>query len=481
MASIEQAASLTEEAVCAICLDFFTEPVTLDCGHNFCRSCITQSWEIKEINSCPECREVFPERNLRVNRVLANLAEEARKLKLDSKEKESKPRCEEHQRELKLFCETDKKLLCEVCVIKQEHRDHHFVRIKDAVDIYKGQLKSSLDSLTEKKSAALQMELNQKRKISQVREQASSLQTHITSEFAKMHQILNEMVQRLLRDLEEEEKRIVQTMEKNHREIQENLKSIEENLSKLQKQMEETDFVTFLRGEVSRKRRISDGGLMLSVADGTLTIGKFKGPLQYTVWRNMLSFIKPVPASLTLDPNTANNRLIVSGEQTSVKAEKRRHTTSDSFKRFDPQPFVLGSEGFTSGRHYWEVEVGEKTLCKVGVARESVKRKGSIDLKPESGYWMFWPFSKSDFDTFTSPSRVKHNPIEKQLKIGVFLDYEGGQVSFYNADTMSHLHTFTHTFTERLFPIFGLECKVSEKSSAMLTICGIKGIDRSIP
>ncbi|XP_043534307.1 nuclear factor 7, brain-like [Chiloscyllium plagiosum] len=256
MASRQQLLRLTEEAVCPICLDFFTDPLTLECGHNFCRSCITQSWEKKEINSCPECREEFPERNLRVNRALANLAEGARKLKLDPKEKESKPHCEKHQIELELFCETDRKLICLICRDSREHKSHDFRPVNEAVEIYKDKLKSSLDSLTEKKSAVLQTELTQKRKISEVREQASSLQTYITSEFTKMHQILTEKEQRLLRDLREEEERIVELMEKSLREIQENLNSIEEELSKLQKQMERKDELIFLKEEACRKRRI---------------------------------------------------------------------------------------------------------------------------------------------------------------------------------------------------------------------------------
>ncbi|GCC21212.1 hypothetical protein chiPu_0019679, partial [Chiloscyllium punctatum] len=235
--------------------DFFTDPVILKCGHNFCRSCITQSWEKKEINSCPECGEVFPERNLRVNQALTNLTKKARKLKLGPKEKKSKPHCEEHQEDLKLFCETDKKLICLICRDSREHREHRFLPINEAVEIYKDQLKSSLDSLTERKSAALQTELTQKRKISEVREQASSLQTHITSEFTKMHQILTEKEQRLLRDLREEEERVVEPMERNLREIQENLNSIEEELSKLQEQMEQKDERIFLKEEACRKRR----------------------------------------------------------------------------------------------------------------------------------------------------------------------------------------------------------------------------------
>ncbi|XP_078271963.1 zinc-binding protein A33-like [Rhinoraja longicauda] len=451
MASKDRFESLTEEVVCPICLDFFIDPVSLECGHNFCRSCITQSWDCEGRNCCPECREVFADRTLRVSWALARLAEKARTLSLNRTEKESKLHCEEHQEELKLFCKTDKKLICLVCAAGREHREHRFMPVKEAVENYKGQVKASIQSLTKDKSGIQQMEQQQKEEISGVLEQSHNLQSKITSQFAELHQILTEKEQHVLADIREEEKRILNRMKKNLGKIEENLKSIQEELFKLQQQMDQKDSVVFLKEEAGRKKRVSDEDKAFTVTDGALSIEKFHQHfLMNTLWRET-SAIKRV--SVTLDVETAHPWLEVSEDRKRVRRTRTRRSLPDTGKRFTDNPCVLGSEGFASGRHYWEVEVAGSRGWSLGVAAESVEMKGRVTPTPETGVWSIGRWG-DEFLAFTSPpSRLPARPIPG--RVGVYLSCESGTVSFYDADTKSHLHTFTgNKFTEKLYPFF---------------------------
>ncbi|XP_060706884.1 zinc-binding protein A33-like isoform X2 [Hemiscyllium ocellatum] len=443
MADTLQSRSCTQHVSCPLCRGLFADPVALECGHNFCCSCITGLWEREARNSCPECGREFPQRKLTVNRRLANLAERARKVRLEAGARGAKPWCAEHQEAVKLFCETDLTLICYTCRESRAHKSHSFSPLNEAVETFKAQ--------------------------------ATCLQTHIISQFAEMHRLLTEKEQRLLRELRREEERLLDTMGRNLREIQENLNSIQKEIVEIQQQLEQQDEVAFLKVETARKRRSKEECSQLRLVSDQLCLGQFNSPLQYTVWREMLDSIHPAPASLTLDLDTANPWLLVSEDRTSVRLGDKEQKVPDTPQRFDRGAFVLGSVGFTSGRHYWQVEVANKRWWGVGLASESAPRKGEIDPTPESGFWTVWLFPRQGWVARTAPSLTPLGLDAGPRKVGVLLDYGAGQVSFYNADNMSHVYTYTHPFTGRLYPFFCPGPNDDGSNSAPLSICGARG------
>ncbi|XP_053904316.1 butyrophilin subfamily 1 member A1-like [Malaclemys terrapin pileata] len=153
---------------------------------------------------------------------------------------------------------------------------------------------------------------------------------------------------------------------------------------------------------------------------------------------------------VTLDPDTAHPNLVLS--------EDRKHVShgawdlSNKSEGFEHDIWVLGAEGFMGGRRYWEVEVGGKIGWYLGVCRESVSRKGKVTLTPEDGYWVVW-LKGGVYQALTSPSTSLAVSI-RPSRVGIFLDYEAGEVSFYNVTDRSRLFTFTDTFSGTLRPYF---------------------------
>ncbi|KFO72599.1 E3 ubiquitin-protein ligase TRIM39, partial [Cuculus canorus] len=157
---------------------------------------------------------------------------------------------------------------------------------------------------------------------------------------------------------------------------------------------------------------------------------------------------------VTLDPDTAHPNLLLSDDRKSVRfVEARLQDLPDTPQRFTVYPCVLAAQGFTSGRHYWEVEVGDKTHWALGICKDSVSRKGELTPLPETGYWRVRLWNGDKYAATTTP----FTPLTLRVKpkrVGIFLDYEGGKVAFYNVTDRSHIFTFTETFTEKVWPLF---------------------------
>ncbi|KAK1152928.1 butyrophilin subfamily 1 member A1-like [Acipenser oxyrinchus oxyrinchus] len=152
--------------------------------------------------------------------------------------------------------------------------------------------------------------------------------------------------------------------------------------------------------------------------------------------------------AVTLDPDTAHPCLIVSKDGKCVRKEMTKQDVPDTEQRFDEYYFVLGREGFTSGSHYWEVEVGDRDSWKLGVTNESATRKGRFDLSPSEGYWVIQLRSGGGL------CALNVSLLKNPEKVGVYLDYEGGKVSFYRVEDRFHIYTFSYEFSEKLYPFF---------------------------
>lgn len=163
--------------------------------------------------------------------------------------------------------------------------------------------------------------------------------------------------------------------------------------------------------------------------------------------------VQEYTVDVTLDSNTAHPRLVLSEDMKSVRCGDRHQQLPDNPERFDRVVCVLGREAISSGRHYWEVQVGGKTDWDLGVAKQSINRKGKIEVTPSNGYWFLSLRDKNKYAFRTEPSTDVHLSLRPR-RIGIFVDFEKGQVSFFNVDAKIHIYTFNDAFTESIFPFF---------------------------
>ncbi|XP_041099504.1 zinc-binding protein A33-like, partial [Polyodon spathula] len=172
---------------------------------------------------------------------------------------------------------------------------------------------------------------------------------------------------------------------------------------------------------------------------------------------------------VTLDPNTAYPNLTLSEDLTSARNCSDRQQLPDNPERFDTYACVLGSEGFTSGKHCWDVEVGSNTYWDLGVSEESSQRKGSITWNQEAGYWIIGLLNGNQYWAGTSPE-TQLTLEKKPEKIRVQLDCDRGEVAFFDTSDMRPIYTFKHTFTEKMFPYFWAGCI----GSVPIRVCPVK-------
>ncbi|XP_048035868.1 nuclear factor 7, ovary-like [Megalobrama amblycephala] len=212
----------------------------------------------------------------------------------------------------------------------------------------------------------------------------------------------------------------------------------------MEEMMKDND-VCFLKKFPVTMERLQSSELDPQMASGALIhVPSYLGNLQFRVWEKMQDIVQNTP--VILDPNTANPSLALYDDLTGVRFSENKQPVPDNPERFDRCPCVMGSEGFNSGTHCWDVEVKESSAWSLGVTTASNQRKGSDFFKTD-----VWCVHYDQYKQFLSSGiRVKRN----LDRVRVNLDYDRGMVSFSNPVTNTHIHTFKTTFTDTLFPFF---------------------------
>ncbi|XP_043534232.1 zinc-binding protein A33-like [Chiloscyllium plagiosum] len=450
---------------CAVCHDLYKDPVLLNCDHSFCRSCVTQYWEKADTACCPVCRKQNSSMSLRAHRILSNIVETFVK---SGGGGEMQQECSRHKEKLKIFCKADNELICVICQISKSHQNHEMLPMEEAAEEFKNELQTSLKPIQDKKKECEAAKSDYERTLSHIQDQGVKLAKQIKTEFEKLHQLLHEEERIVLESLKLEKERNSQEMKERIEKTMEEISSLSAIVQDIEQQLREQDSIIFLTKFPETQQRVKQTLPEPQKVYPLINVGKFIGSLQYRVWKKMLTVINTAP--VTLDPNTAHPVLLLSEDLSTVRYTGNRQQLPDNLERFDFLVVVLGSEGFMSGKHSWEVEVGNKTRWNLGVAKESINRKGDVYLNPGNGYWALVLREGNKYWAGEEPWKNLELNVSPR-KIRIYLDYDGGKVSFYNSENKNHIYTFTGTFTEKLYPYFSPGLIDGGKNTEPLKIC----------
>ncbi|XP_073473665.1 E3 ubiquitin/ISG15 ligase TRIM25-like [Aquarana catesbeiana] len=553
---------LKEDLECSICLNIYTNPVTLRCGHNFCRDCIGRVLDTQKRSggySCPECREKLKRPRLKKNITLCKILQtlQTKKgdqdktgvfctycidtpvpavisclmceaslcddhLRVHSKSPEhvlcdpttslENRKCSVHKKILEYYCNEDSTCICVSCRLDGEHRGHQVETLDEASEMKKKKLRNVLQKLmtereeTEKRVQSLQ---EHRRK---VQGEADDETERVTALFRDLRRRLKGLEKRVLRKISGQAERVslslsgmIQQLEIKKEKLSRKMGDIEElcnmmdPLTVLQKSDTGALCDTEDGDDEDRERHdklLHDGGDLdvvgishtlhtgLSDIMSGVIVEKCPGthvyPHSTTKGEGHINAQpsrrrpKPSPTiqrshhqargpniggvqqtsgvtDLLLDEKTAGSSLHISDDRKSASWLSNRQNQPGTPERFSCSQ-VMSSQSFSSGSHYWEVDVGGSLYWRVGMCYPSLDRRGGQSLigynKKSWGLGRGWGNQYSvihDSNEVPLPGGVSSG------RVRIDLDFEAGRISFYDlCDPIRHLHTFTTTFTEPL-------------------------------
>ncbi|XP_010154446.1 PREDICTED: LOW QUALITY PROTEIN: E3 ubiquitin-protein ligase TRIM39-like, partial [Eurypyga helias] len=276
----------------------------------------------------------------------------------------------------------------------------------------------------------------------------------VVSEVKELHQLVEGQERLLLERLAKLDQEITRRQEENINRLLEEISSVGEQIRELEEKCQQPacEFLQDSRNILSRLEK--DGAQKPAETSAEPGEEPTGFPQKNIALKETLMKFQ---ASLTLDPDTAHPRLVLSADRKRVRWEDTRQPVPDHPKRFDASRCVLGREGFGGGRHYWEVEVGDGEAWAVGVAKESVGRKGRISVNLKVGIWAVVGQCGSRYQALTSPTIPITLPVAPKV-IGIYLDYEEGRVAFFDSNNETPIFTYPPTSFagEKILPLLCL-------------------------
>ncbi|XP_034532846.1 tripartite motif-containing protein 35-like [Notolabrus celidotus] len=434
---------------CSICKDIFKDPVVLTCSHNFCKDCLKRRWSRTVMNLCPLCKKIShkdPPRNW----ALKNLCDSVT-LNLSMEEKApagSEDLCSLHSEKLKLFCLDHQQPVCVVCRDSRAHTNHRFSPIDEAAEDYKKELRQQLKSTQDQIKHCIKVQFNWDQTAQHIKAQTQTTESQIREKFKRLQYFLTKEEEARVSALRREEEQKIGMMRIKILTLSRQIESLSDTI-KSTEQVLQSERITFLKNyqaaleKVKQRPPVEDSQL----GPGALIdVAKHLGNLTYNIWNKMKEVVSYSP--VILDPNTAGSNLFVFDDLKHVLFVEQQSPLPQNPERFERHPMVLGSKGFNSGTHSWDVEVRSDKSWAVGVIRESAsKNKGNL-----TGYWEL-QYCDGVYKVSSPPDADEFLFMQEQLqRIRVTLNWEKGTLSFFDLGTNTHLYTFYQAFTERVFP-----------------------------
>ncbi|XP_044199616.1 E3 ubiquitin-protein ligase TRIM21-like [Thunnus albacares] len=435
--------------------------------------------KLKALKSCLVCLTSYCETHLEPHLTVSGLK---RHQLMDPVENLEDRMCMKHDKPLELFCKTDQTCVCMLCSVL-DHKTHEFVPLKEEYEGKKAELgktEAEIQQMIRKRQLKIQ-EIKHSVDLSKEdanREKAEGVQVFITL-MESVEGSLNELIE----TIEEKQRTTEKQAEDFIKELEQEISDLMKRSSEVEKLSHSEDHLHLLQNFPSLKAAPSTKDWTeVSVCPPSYegTVVRAVTQLEETLSKEMkklfeaeLKRVQQYAVDVTLDPDTAHPDLILSDDEKQVNDSDVEKNLPDNPKRFSHCISVLGKQSFSSGRFYFEVQVKRKTDWDLGVTRESINRKGKITLRPQNGYWTIWLRNGNEYKACAGPS-VRLSLKSQLQKVGVFVDYEEGLVSFYDVDAAALIYSFTGcSFTDKLYPYFGPGPNDGGKNSTPLIICPV--------